>query len=121
MHIGPSLATALPVRKPDIDLHQGFARHWFGGDAFRTAYYNALSMSFPAGGQLFIESVNIALPLLADTPANAALRSLCADFAAQKATHRFVHQQYNRVLAQQGLHNHVEARAGRDRTQGRGL
>ena len=83
MHIGPSLATALPVRKLDIDLHQGFARHWFGGDAFRTAYYNALSMSFPAGGQLFIESVNIALPLLADTPANAALRS-CAQILPRK-------------------------------------
>ncbi len=102
--------TALPIRKLNIDLSQGFPRHWFGGDAFRTAYYNALSMSFPAGEQLFIDSVKSTLPLLPDTVEHAKLRSLCADFAAQEATHRHVHAQFNAVLEQQGLKNHVEPR-----------
>lgn len=101
---------SLPIRKLDIDLSQGFERHWFVGDAFRTAYFNALSMSFPAGEQLFIDSVKNALPLLAATPKNEPLRALCNDFAAQEATHRHVHAQFNAVLDKQGLKNHVEPR-----------
>lgn len=105
-----SSSAPLSIRKLNLDLSQGFERHWFGGDAFRTAYYNALSMSFPAGEQLFIDSVKNAIPLLSDTPENAPLRSLCADFSAQEATHRHVHEQYNAVLETQGYKNHVEAR-----------
>jgi uncharacterized protein len=100
----------LPIRKLDIDLSQGFERHWFGGDAFRSAYFNALSMSFPAGEQLFIDSVKNALPLLSDSPENDGLRALCKDFSAQEASHRHVHAQYNAELERQGFKNHLEAR-----------
>jgi uncharacterized protein len=100
----------LPVRQLHVDLSQGFARHWFGGDAFRSAYYNALSMSFPAGEQLFIDSVKNALAVLPDTPEHAALRAQCIDFSAQEATHRHVHAQYNAVLERQGLKNRIESR-----------
>jgi uncharacterized protein len=102
--------TSLSIRKLDIDLSQGFERHWFGGDAFRTAYYNALSMSFPAGEQLFIDSVKGALNMLPDAPEHAELRRQCTDFAAQEATHRHVHAQFNAELTRQGLKNHVEPR-----------
>ena len=40
-----------------IYLETPVARHWNGGDAFRTAFFNALSFSFPAGEQFFIDSV----------------------------------------------------------------
>ena len=33
-----SAPTALTVRKLSVDLSQGFARHWNGGDAFLTAF-----------------------------------------------------------------------------------
>ena len=49
--------TELVVRRLLIDLETPFARHWNGGDAFRTAFFNALSMSFPRGEQFFIDSV----------------------------------------------------------------
>lgn len=107
------LPPSLPIRKLNVDLSQGFERRWFGGNAFRTAYYNALSMSFPAGEQLFIDAVKMGLADLPDTPEHAALRSQCKDFCAQEATHRHVHTQYNAVLAQQGLRNHVEPRIWR--------
>ena len=41
--------SALTIRKLQVDLSRGFDRHWHGGDAFRSQYYNALSMSFPVG------------------------------------------------------------------------
>ncbi|MFL6717281.1 MAG: metal-dependent hydrolase, partial [Burkholderiaceae bacterium] len=49
--------TDLVVRRLLIDREAPFARHWCGGDAFRTAFFNALSMSFPIGEQFFIDSV----------------------------------------------------------------
>src|SRR5436190_3225187 len=45
------------VRRLWVDLERPFARRWNGGDAFRSAYFNALSMSFPVGEQFFIDSV----------------------------------------------------------------
>ena len=47
--------TDLHVRRLLIDLETPFARHWCGGDAFRSALFNALSMSFPIGEQFFID------------------------------------------------------------------
>ena len=49
--------TELTVRHLRIDLEAPITRHWFGGDAFRTALFNALSMSFPFGEQFFIDAV----------------------------------------------------------------
>ena len=40
-------------------------RHWNGGDAFRTAWFNALSMSFPVGEQFFIDAVREGVKRLA--------------------------------------------------------
>ena len=53
----PAAPTELTVRRLSVDLSQGFSRHWHGGDAFLTAYANALSMSFPVGEQSFIDAV----------------------------------------------------------------
>ena len=49
--------TELVIRRLLIDLETPFARHWCGGDAFRSALFNALSMSFPMGEQFFIDAV----------------------------------------------------------------
>jgi predicted metal-dependent hydrolase len=99
--------STLTVRKLNIDLSRGFARHWMGGDVYRTAFMNALSMSFPLGEQMFIDSVR-AVP--ADTIADPALRAEVKDFIGQEASHRFVHQQYNAELARQGYDYTLEPR-----------
>jgi len=91
--------TALIVRKLSIDLKQGFARHWFGGDAFRSQLFNATSMTFPQGEQFFIDSVRDALPQLE----SAELREAVRGFIGQEATHRHLHAQYNAELERQGL------------------
>jgi predicted metal-dependent hydrolase len=92
--------SSLTVRKLEIDLSQGFGRHWLGGDAYRTQLFNALSMSFPIGEQLFIDSVR-AVPQ--ERLADPVLRAEVRDFIGQEASHRFVHIQYNDQLARQGL------------------
>ena len=56
--------TEYVVRRLLIDLEQPFERLWNGGDAFRTAFFNALSMSFPVGEQFFIDSVRAGVDVL---------------------------------------------------------
>src|SRR3982750_4491009 len=95
----------LPVRRLRVDLAHGFDVLWNGGDAFRTHYLNALSMSFPVGEQFFIDSVKTGVSMLppARQPAwDAELRG----FVGQEATHRFLHARFNAELERQGLGNH---------------
>jgi predicted metal-dependent hydrolase len=98
-------ALRLTIRKLEIDLSRGFPRRWHGGDAFRSQFFNALSMSFPVGEQFFIDSVREAARRLPDTPEHAALRDTVQDFIGQEATHRRIHGLFNEELARQGLDN----------------
>jgi predicted metal-dependent hydrolase len=90
----------LIVRKLDIDLSQGFGRHWLGGDAYRTALFDALSMSFPIGEQMFIDSLRAIPP---EQLTDSVLAAQVRDFIGQEASHRFVHEQYNAHLVRQGF------------------
>jgi predicted metal-dependent hydrolase len=92
--------STLTVRKLEIDLSKGFGRHWLGGDAYRSQLFHALSMSFPIGEQMFIDSVRAVPPERLSDPV---LRAEVRDFIGQEASHRLVHAQYNAELARQGL------------------
>ncbi|WP_311221005.1 MULTISPECIES: metal-dependent hydrolase [unclassified Acidovorax] len=99
----------LPIRKLGVNLQQGFGRHWHGGNAFRTQFFNALSMSFPVDEQFFIDAVRNAAPLLPKAPKHAALREAPQEqlrgFIGQEATHRHIHGLCNAQLEKQGLVN----------------
>ncbi len=86
------------------------ARHWCAGDPFRTAFFNALSMSFPVGEQFFIDSVrqgHQALP----AGLQEQYRAQVQGFVGQEATHRRLHSLYNQHLEKLGLENHWGPRA----------
>lgn len=105
-------AIPLPVRRLHVDLAQPFAARWCGNDAFRTAFFNALSMSFPVGEQYFIDSLrNGAQKLTPDM--REAFEEDLRGFIGQEATHRHLHALFNRELTRQGLHNAFEQRAAR--------
>jgi predicted metal-dependent hydrolase len=97
--------SALTVRKLNVDLSRGFGRHWLNGDVYRTAFMNALSMGFPLGEQIFIDSV-AAVPR--ESILDPELRAEVRDFVGQEASHRFIHQQYNDELARQGYDYIIE-------------
>jgi predicted metal-dependent hydrolase len=101
--------TALVVRRLLIDLDRPFDRRWNGCDAFRTAFFNALSMSFPAGEQFFIDSVRTAVKRLPAATATA-FESEIKGFIGQEATHRRIHALFNGELARQGHVNRWEGR-----------
>lgn len=103
----------LTVRRLGVDLSKGFSRHWNGGDAFLTAFCNALSMSFPVGEQFFIDAVRAGAKQLNDCPEHQALRETVRGFVGQEATHRHLHSLYNAHLEKQGFINHWGPRAAR--------
>lgn len=104
----------LIVRRLLVDLETPFERHWNGGDAFRTAFFNTLSFSFPAGEQFFIDSVRMGVEKLAPDQRVRFDREVPA-FIGQEATHRRIHQRFNALLEQQGLVNRWQARIERRR------
>lgn len=92
------------VRRLLIDLEAPFDRHWCGGDAFVTALFNALSMSFPVGEQFFIDSVRGGFRQL-PAARQAEMKEAIDGFIGQEATHRKIHGLFNRHLEKQGLVN----------------
>ncbi len=104
--------TELTIRRLLIDLETPFAPRWNGGDAFRSAFFNALSMSFPLGEQYFIDSVRVGLKSLPEEQ-QAHYAAEVQGFIGQEATHRRIHALFNGQLQRQGLRNQIEERIGR--------
>ncbi|TAH11280.1 MAG: metal-dependent hydrolase [Curvibacter sp.] len=104
--------TDLVVRKLLIDLSTPFAVRWNGGDAFRSAFFNALSMSFPIGEQYFMDSVRAGLKTL-PLEAQQRFAAEVQGFVGQEATHRRIHTLFNQQLTQQGFDNALERRAAK--------
>ena len=109
----------LVVRRLLVDLDSPIERRWNGGDAFRSAFFNALSFSFPAGEQFFIDAVKKGVAQLSPEQRprfDAEVRA----FIGQEATHRRIHQRFNVQLEAQGLVNRWVARieARRRRLEG---
>lgn len=102
--------TELVVRRLLVDMEQPIARHWCGGDAFRSALFNALSMSFPVGEQFFIDSVRNGFKELPPQQQER-FRAEVQGFVGQEATHRRLHSLYNAHLEKLGLVNDWEPRA----------
>ena len=88
--------TELLVRRLQIDLQTPFPGRWNGGDAFRSAFFNALSMAFPVGEQYFIDSLRNGLAALPEQQRQQFAAEV-QGFVGQEATHRHLHGLFNRL------------------------
>ena len=102
--------TDLVVRRLLVDLTTPFAQRWNGGDAFRSAFFNALSMSFPWGEQYFMDSVRACYKTLPPAEQEKYAKEV-QGFVGQEATHRRIHELFNAHLTRQGFTNEIEVRA----------
>lgn len=84
------------ARNRSFALHEPLAGDWHGGHAFQTAFFNALSLSFPVGEKFFVDSVKHYLPRIEDSK----LQRDAAVFVQQEYIHRREHQRYNEILAE---------------------
>lgn len=84
---------------PDFGLDGDIPRHWFGGDAFRTRFFDAMSLLFPDGERFFIECVRDYRDRITDPELQQAVR----EFTYQEGQHGQVHAAYNARIARQGV------------------
>ena len=102
----------LAVRKLLVDLATPFETRWCGGDAFKSAFFNALSMSFPVGEQFFIDSVREGAKQMDETTRDKFAAEV-QGFIGQEATHRRVHALFNGHLELQGFANKIAERSAK--------
>jgi predicted metal-dependent hydrolase len=89
----------LAITPRDLTFGEGAAheRHWLAGDPVATAFYNALSATFPLGERFFMDSVR-RYGHLAGPP----LDGQIAAFLAQEAVHSREHLLFNSQVAGHG-------------------
>jgi predicted metal-dependent hydrolase len=87
----------MEIRDRSFALDQ-VPRHWHGGRRAVTAFFDNLSIFFPAGERFFIASVAAQRKLVKD----AELQQLVREFTQQEAYHTREHVRYNRMLAENG-------------------
>ena len=102
----------LAVRKLLVDLTTPFEQRWCGGDAFKSAFFNALSMSFPVGEQFFIDSVREGAKQM-DPAMREKFAAEVQGFIGQEATHRRIHALFNGHIELQGFKNIIAERSAK--------
>lgn len=91
----------LTIAPRDLKFNRGVSEHhtrwWLGNDPVRTAFLNALSITFPQGESLFIEAVR----RFRDA-ADPTLKEQIALFIKQETLHTREHIVFNRLIEQAG-------------------
>ena len=82
-------------RNPSFELKKHLSSNWANDDAFLTAFFNALSISFPKGEKFFMNSVR-AFKDEVNTEMSEEIRMFCI----QEATHTREHIKYNKLLCE---------------------
>ena len=99
-------------RHPQFELADCLSRDWHGNDPFRTAFFNALSLTFPKGEKFFIDSVRAFQRGIGDPKLSQEIRG----FIGQEAIHSREHKQMNDMLCSARGYdaNYMDARLDRD-------
>jgi predicted metal-dependent hydrolase len=84
----------LEVRNIKFELSEQLSKDWLDNDPFKTAFFNALSMSFPAGERFFIDSVRY----YQDEVKDPKLKKEMSRFFGQEGMHTREHRRYNQML-----------------------
>ncbi|WP_431687303.1 metal-dependent hydrolase [Hahella sp. NBU794] len=109
-------------RNLSFDVDAELSTLWHGGDAFKTAFFNALSLQFPEGEHLFIKAVRDYRKNVKDPQLQQHIRG----FIGQEGMHSREHARYNDALAQRGynldkmnarFHKHMEFVGGFKRSR----
>lgn len=87
---------SVPPRNREYDIARALETDWFDDHAFKTAWFNAMSITFPLGEKFFIDSVRHFSDQIDDPKLNEEIRGFCG----QEGFHRREHQRYNETLCE---------------------
>ena len=85
---------AIDPRNREYDITRSLEGDWFDNHPFKTAWFNAMSITFPLGEKFFIDSVRHFADEIDDPKLQADIRGFCG----QEGFHRREHQRYNEAL-----------------------
>lgn len=88
---------SIAPRDREHAIADALGRDWFDGHPFKTAWFNAMSITFPLGEKFFIDSVRHYAGQIEDPKLQGEIRGFCG----QEGFHRREHQRYNQSLCQQ--------------------
>jgi predicted metal-dependent hydrolase len=88
-----------PRQGPDFGLDGDIPKYWFGGDPFKTRFFDAMSLLFPEGEKFFIACVRDFRDQITDPELQAQVK----DFMYQEGQHGMVHTKFNNRLKAQGI------------------
>lgn len=97
----PTDVTVTP-RNRTHELEHALAHDWFDNHPFKTAWFNAMSMTFPLGEKFFIDSVRHYADQIDDPQLQEEIRGFCG----QEGFHRREHERYNRALCKLRGYDH---------------
>jgi uncharacterized protein len=84
-------------RNREYDIACSLAKDWYDNHPFKTAWFNAMSITFPLGEKFFIDSVRYFADQIKDAKLSEDIRGFCG----QEGFHRREHQRYNQLLCEQ--------------------
>jgi hypothetical protein len=84
-------------RNREYDIARALERDWFDNHAFKTAWFNAMSITFPLGEKFFIDSVRYYSGEITEPKLTADIKGFCG----QEGFHSREHQRYNETLCRQ--------------------
>lgn len=89
-----------PVVRKNLNFSlEKIGRHWFANDAFKSRFFDSISLLFPDGERYFIETVRTFRPFIQDQK----LQEDVKNFIQQEAQHSLAHSKMNDVLETHGL------------------
>lgn len=88
------LDVSIKPRHPAFELEHVLTTDWHSSDPFKTAFFNALSLTFPVGEKYFIDSVRHFQKDITDSKLTQEIRG----FIGQEAIHRREHMKYNEIM-----------------------
>ena len=89
-------------RNREHDMGELLASDWFDGHPFKTAWFNAMSITFPLGEKFFIDSVRHFADQVDDPRLSDEIRRFCG----QEGFHRREHDRFNRELCARRGYDH---------------
>ncbi|MBB6522600.1 metal-dependent hydrolase [Pseudoteredinibacter isoporae] len=84
-------------RNREHEIADRLSRDWYGDHPFKTAWFNAMSITFPLGEKFFIDSVRHFANNIDDPKLKQEIRGFCG----QENVHRREHERYNESLCSQ--------------------
>lgn len=89
----------VPRQGLDFGLDGDIPKYWMDGDAFKSRFWDALSLIFPPGEKYFMTTVRAYRDQITDPQMLQEIK----DFNIQEAQHTLVHRQDNERLRRQGV------------------